>query len=212
MISFLVYTQDGEICRTGACPAEMLDIQAQDGEATLECDPLAKDSEHYVLNGTVQAYTAVELAEKNSLSVGWIWKMPERKAVDARPLTLAISQTLSDVDRSADTARLLVVGDPVRVKEYERAEQQARAFRNDGYIGDVPASVECWAAAKGWSAQHAADDILAASVRWYAALDGIRALRLAAKEGIRNATTNSAADAILANFSAALTTAMQGVT
>lgn len=130
---------------------------------------------------------------------------------DQRTIEDAIAAAIIDVDREADTSRASVVGDPVRVKEYERAQQQAEAFRDAGFTGAAPSCVDCWAVAKEWTAQQAAEDILAASARWLGALDGIRALRLQAKEDIRRATSNAQVDALLATFTATLTAAMIGV-
>lgn len=129
--------------------------------------------------------------------------------------TLSISEvvirSLKKIDHVADITRTSVVGDPVRVKEYERAEQQAKAFQNAGFEGPVPSSVGSWATAKGWTPQLAAEDILSASLRWYTALDGIRALRLIAKESVRNALTISEINNTTTNFSTTLLSIMQGV-
>jgi hypothetical protein len=130
---------------------------------------------------------------------------------DDRTIEDARAAAIIAVDREADTSRASVVGDPVRVKEYERAQQQAEAFRDAGFTGAAPSCVGCWATAKEWTAQQAAEDILAASARWLGALDGIRALRLQAKEDIRRATSNTQVDTLLATFTATLTAAMQGV-
>lgn len=206
-----MYDDNGRITNVAILSDETFAIYSEAGEQKMVVGIQGDPATQYIVNKELCEYTVVEADAIANLRPGWIWKMPERIAVDGRTLGALIDSAVMAVDQQADAARLIVVGDPVRIKEYERAEQQARAFRADGYSGDVPASVECWAAAKGWSAQHAADDILAASVRWYAALDAIRALRLAAKEDIKRAAANSAADAILANFSTALTTALQAV-
>lgn len=121
---------------------------------------------------------------------------------------------LARVDSVCDAARLKVVGDPVRVKEYEVAEAQAKAYAAAGYRGEVPAFVQVWQEAKhrqGWSARQAADDILAASAAWNGALAALRGLRLSAKEDIRAATGKAEIDAILLGFETTLTTMMEGV-
>jgi hypothetical protein len=165
----------------------------------------------YVTAFALVDYTPEELAAKRAMPLGWVWQMPERIAVDVRDLADLVARTVVEVDRVADLSRAAVVGDPVRVKEYERAQQQAEQYRDAGFSGAVPACVGCWATAKEWTAQQAAEDILAASARWLGALDGIRALRLQAKEDIRRATTNAEVDALLTTFTATLTAAMQGV-
>lgn len=117
----------------------------------------------------------------------------------------------AEVDAIADAARLKVVGDPVRMKEYETAEAQAQAFKLAGYTGTVPQYVKSWQEAKQWTAQAACDDILAASDRWQYALGMLRDVRLKTKEAIRRSTTKVQVDAILATFKTNIATAMQGV-
>lgn len=130
---------------------------------------------------------------------------------DSATLDERKARAIADIDRIADASRLMVVGDAARIKEYERAEEQAAAYRDAGFIGDAPPCVACWATAKEWTGQQAAEDILAASARWLGALEGIRALRLQAKEDVRRALDAVEAEAIRANFSATLTAMMQGV-
>ena len=120
----------------------------------------------------------------------------------------------NEVDALCDAARLKVVGDPVRMKEYETAEAQATAYKNAGYTGDVPQYVLSWQQAKSadnWTAQMAADDILAAAARWEGALAQLRDMRLKTKENIRRATTKADIDTLVANFKTSLAQAMAGV-
>ena len=134
--------------------------------------------------------------------------------VEAAALADSIAATLAQIDAESDAARLAVVGDAARIKEYERAQAGAEAYRDAGFAGPVPSAVASWAYAKrrqSWTARQAAEDILAASSRWYAALDGIRALRLDAKESARAAQTTGEVATVAANFRTTLTAAMQGV-
>lgn len=121
------------------------------------------------------------------------------------------ARAVAEIDRDADASRLMVVGDAARIKEYERAEQQAAAFRDAGFVGEAPPCVACWATAKEWTAQQAAEDILVAATRWISALEGIRALRLQAKEDVRRALAGDEVSTIRNQFSATLTATMQGV-
>lgn len=93
------------------------------------------------------------------------------------------------IDAAADAARLAVAGDPLRAAEYQVAEADAKGYQAAGYSGVVPLSVKSWAEAKQWPAKQAADNILAESAAWNAALYTIRDARLKAKEGVRNALT-----------------------
>lgn len=119
------------------------------------------------------------------------------------------AQLCSAIDAEADAARLAVVGDPLRVVEYERAAAEATAYQGTGYSGPVPAAVQSWADAKGWSGQQAADDILAAASAFNAALYQLRDIRLKGKAAVMNSGADAAAktiaDAAIAQIRAAVT-------
>jgi hypothetical protein len=137
----------------------------------------------------------------------WVW-------FDTETVHTKQARAIAEVDAYADACRLAVVGDAARIKEYEDAQLGAEQYRDAGYTGPVPEAVEAWADAKhreGWTDQQAAEDILAASARWYSALRGIRRMRLDAKETIRAATTEQEVAATAATFHSNLTAAMQGV-
>ena len=117
----------------------------------------------------------------------WV-QNPEKQAAFLAELKLALCNQL---DAAADAARLSVVGDPLRVVEYERAATEAKAFRAAAYSGDVPISVQTAADATGQTPQEAAEDILNMNALWNAALYRIRGLRLKGKEAIRNAESEA---------------------
>ncbi|MEZ0190757.1 phage tail protein [Ralstonia solanacearum] len=115
----------------------------------------------------------------------------QRKAA----LLVALKQRLCDqLDAAADAVRLAVVGDPLRAVEYQRASDEALAYRAAGYSGGVPPSVQSAVDAKGETAQQAADAILTMHAAWNAALYDIRTLRLKGKEAIRSAASDDIAD------------------
>jgi hypothetical protein len=200
----------GTITQVADLSDETFEYYVNDG-ATALVNLLGNAETQYVVDNALVDFTPEELAAKRAMAPGWLWQMPERIVVDMRELVDVQAASVLAVDHTADIARAAVVGDPVRVKEYERAQQQAEAFRDAGFTGTAPSCVACWATAKEWTDQQAAEDILAASARWLGALDGIRALRLQAKEDIRRATTNAEVDTLLATFTSTLTAAMQGV-
>ena len=103
-------------------------------------------------------------------------------------------EMIAVIDTEADVARAMVVGDPVRAFEYQWAEQQALAYRQAAYSGAVPPAVSAWATAKGWTAQQAADDILAAADAFRTAMAGLRQARLVGKERVRAAPEGSAVE------------------
>ena len=85
------------------------------------------------------------------------------------------------IDVVADAVRAKLVGDPVRAFEYQFAEIGAKEYAAAGYTGTVPPVVQCWATAKGWTAQAAADDIIAEGAQYHGALEYLRATRLQGK-------------------------------
>lgn len=109
------------------------------------------------------------------------------------------------IDGDADNIRRAVLGE--RATEYQTAYSEASAFKNAGYTGTVPPTVQSWVDAKAaggvtWIAQQAADDILATAAQWTSAQYSIRANRLKAKEQAKAATDAVGVNAALAAWSA----------
>lgn len=129
-----------------------------------------------------------------------------KKALDempppALPLADQRAAAVKKIDTDTDVLIATVIGN--RATEYERAEAQATAYAAGGYTGPAPACVQSWAdakAAQGWTAQMAADDILATANAWRPAQDAIRAQRLLRKEQARAAVDSAAVDAVLAQW------------
>lgn len=111
-------------------------------------------------------------------------------ASDAGVIQQAIAAFVRRVDADVDAIYAAAVGN--RGPEYDQAAIDAAAYKAAGYVGAVPASVASWAAAKGWSAQAATDDILVAAARLAQARDTIRAQRLLRKEQARVAVDSAA--------------------
>lgn len=84
MIAFARYEKSGRILFCGQVPATMLDAQRKEG---LIYVGEANAATQYIRDGALQAYTGAELHAKNNLPRGWVWKMPERIAVDPRTQT-----------------------------------------------------------------------------------------------------------------------------
>lgn len=115
-----------------------------------------------------------------------------------------ISEAVLRIDAEADAITRDVVGE--RLAEYQKAEKEAQAFKDAGYLGTAPPSVKAWQDAKAaagiaWTAQQAADDILATAAQWQSASNAIRAERLLRKERARAAATVAAVDAELQAWS-----------
>jgi hypothetical protein len=118
------------------------------------------------------------------------------------------------VDEAADRAREKVAGDPLRAVEYQRAADEAQAFKDAGYPAEsVPPMVAAWAISER-TAQQAADNILAEAAAYNGALVWLRTTRLAAKEQIRafmEAEQPEAAQALTTATVAAIQEAVSGV-
>lgn len=114
------------------------------------------------------------------------------------------------VDGHADSARLSVVGDALRIVEYQKAAEEARAFADAGYPAEaVPRTVAAWAVGDR-TPQQAADDILAESAAYTNAMYEIRDTRLIAKEQIR--ALNPATDrALIEQFVANVITELKRI-
>jgi hypothetical protein len=103
-----------------------------------------------------------------------------------------IAKSLLQIDADTDAIYVAAIGN--REPEYREAEAAANAYKDAGYTGDVPSAVQSWATAKDWTAQQAADDILAAAELLNTAKLAIRAQRLLRKEQVRAAATVKAVD------------------
>lgn len=129
-------------------------------------------------------------------------------------LASRIAHGIDQIDAAAEVARMAVIAKQTNTLEYTRAEIQARAFKAAGYPADnVPSSVSSWAEAKhrdNWTAQQAADDIIATADDWYGLLDEIRRLRLIAKEDVRHGADVDAVRARVTQFAADLASLTTG--
>lgn len=110
-----------------------------------------------------------------------------------------IAAARKKIDADVDRVYADVIGD--RTTEYQTANDDAKAFKNAGYVGTAPASVQCWATVKGWTAQQACDDILATAANWLNAQQSMRASRLQKKQDVTAATTNAEVDTVLSAWS-----------
>lgn len=101
-------------------------------------------------------------------------------------LTNAVNSALRQIDVDVDKIYGDIIGN--RQAEYDRAEQEAQAYKDAAYPATpVPSSVQGYADAKKWTAKAAADDILATASAWRNSQADIRNTRLAKKEAARNA-------------------------
>lgn len=114
------------------------------------------------------------------------WGATEKARLGLSPTQAeTIANGVMQIDADTDIIYGTMLGN--REQEYTLAETDASAYKAAGYSGTVPASVQCWATAKAWTARQAADDILATAAAWRSAQASIRAQRLTSKEAVRAA-------------------------
>lgn len=134
--------------------------------------------------------------------------------VDPPVILPSCPELCAQIDVAADMARSAVAGDPLRAVEYQRAADEAQAFKDAGYPDNaVPPMVAAWAIG-GRTAQQAADSILGESAAYNGALVLIRTTRLGAKEQIRALMADEQqeqAQALAAATVAAILAAVEGI-
>lgn len=126
--------------------------------------------------------------------------LPTKAELDAAMLNISRSDLIVKVDSIADEVYLVAVSSPAKLLEYQEAEKEASAFKLDPE--NIGSFVVCWATAKGWTNDAAADDILATSERFRQAMLFIRTERLAAKESIRSSNDLTAMNQTMAVYGA----------
>lgn len=90
---FALYSPSGEITQFMMGPEKDVAASCLQGEIPfIEVDISTSHDKNYVLEGKIAEYTIDEYQVKNNLSKGFIWKMPERIAVDIRVLSEAKEQ------------------------------------------------------------------------------------------------------------------------
>lgn len=127
------------------------------------------------------------------------------------PIDAAREVAAMQVDQAADLARAAIVNDPLRAMEHQRAADEARAFADAGYAGDMPPYVKAWADAASLEPQAAADSILVEADAWDQALLAIRTLRLKGKQDVQKATTHAEAESIADVAIAAIKEGVKGL-
>lgn len=111
------------------------------------------------------------------------------------PLPVALVAAQQQIEQVADQARSAVLGDPLRAIENQLAEDEAKAFKQAGYAGDVPLTVQALIDAQGIEPMEAAESILQEAQAWHLAVCSIRAARLKGKVEVLKATTHAQAEA-----------------
>lgn len=98
-MNFVAYdAATGRITRSGFAPDGHEEGQAIENEAVLTGN--GNDRDNYVVNGLIAEFTTEEKYAKNNLPQGFIWKMPERTAVDTRSLESAKAQAWTKIKAS----------------------------------------------------------------------------------------------------------------
>ena len=68
-----------QIVRTGFCPDEMMELQVQEGEMSIE--GVANDTTQYIHNGAVTDYTPDQLTAKSAVPYGYTWDIATMTAI-----------------------------------------------------------------------------------------------------------------------------------
>lgn len=117
---------------------------------------------------------------------------------------LAKSTAKTDIDTWADEKRLTYVSPGMYTQqEYIQAEAEARIWLEDT-TKPCPVSITCWATAKGWDNEQAAEDIVAMAELFRNLLMTIRSIRLIGKAAVDAATNGTELDAAIAQVKASL--------
>jgi hypothetical protein len=104
------------------------------------------------------------------------------------------------VDLDVDSIYMAVLGN--RATEYTLAKDDATAFKNAGYSGTVPTTIQNWATLNNQTTQWSADNILAASANLLNVQLSLRVHRLTAKSDLKAATTVNGVRTTLSNWNA----------
>lgn len=111
--------------------------------------------------------------------------LPDGTPYLADPDPEGVEALCKRVDDAAAECGRAVIGDPLKVLEYERAATAARLFQEAGFPSSfVPPAVAAWAI-NGRTPEQAAIEIISRADDLDALLQRLRADRLAAKERIR---------------------------
>lgn len=100
------------------------------------------------------------------------------------------------IDLLANEVYSVFVPSPGLLKEYQQAEDDAKAYMADSSI--VPQSISSWAIPKNWTSLQAAQDILTQAARLKFIMGKIREIRLGYKEAIDGAASIPDVQAVLA--------------
>lgn len=116
--------------------------------------------------------------------------------IDDSPEALqAKAKAKIQIDVLANEIYSLFVPSPGLLKEYQQAEDDAKAFMANSEV--VPQSVSSWAIPKNWTNEQAAQDILASAARLKYIMGKIRECRLSYKEALDAAASLSEISSIL---------------
>ncbi|MGA4453354.1 hypothetical protein [Pseudomonas fortuita] len=127
------------------------------------------------------------------------------------PLGAAQLCAAQQVEEAADNARIAVMGSSLIYIEYQLAEDEARAFKEAGFEGDVPTTVQAWVDATDVTPQEAAESMLAEAAAWKKAVCAIRATRLVGKQKALKAGSHDEAEAIADQAIAAINASVVGI-
>ncbi|MGF6591614.1 hypothetical protein [Pseudomonas sp. 2835] len=131
---------------------------------------------------------------------------------ESLPLGAALIAAQDQVEQTADLSRSILVGNPLRMLEFQLAEREAKAFLAANFEGETPLSVKALAEAAEVSAQVATEAILTNVQALETVIHTIRTARLKSRHEIPKATSHAMAEVLADTAIDAIRASIVGVT
>lgn len=192
--SYVLYDSTGLIVQSGSCPTEVLSLHETEGLKLAEGVGTAEN--YYVNLGILTAYSPAQLAAKNSLPSGHIWKLPTCLVVDCRTLAETQSYVWAKVKRlrvDKQNATFSCGGFVYQPNQLTLAREAFSALKCQ--LSNTPYLVE-WTLADNTKIILNTEQMLLVEETLQAILRGIHTTAEQLRSAIQACTTNAQADAI----------------
>lgn len=169
----------------------------------------------HVLNGVVRGspftaeilaewndddYPCVEVPEGQTAGIGYSYANGVFTAPGPEPLSAVKARALAAIDEAAGKVRVKYITDiPGQEATYLAKAQQAKAYKDAGYTGDVPPFIAA-EAQYGLTAQQVADRVLLLEAQWQGVIGpAIEGARVGGKDAVNAAVTTQEVETAVAN-------------
>lgn len=175
MIEYVLHKDSGEIVLSGVAEAEDAISALASASGYSYAFGLGSNLTHYVKDGSLVAYSEVEIERLNSGRREWhVWSIQEKDWIDVRPADMKVSHRSSEVraaldavDSAAGSARMrYITSVPGQAETYSKKEQQARAWIASGFEGEAPSFIAAEAAALDVRPEVLAAEVVAVANLW----------------------------------------------